>query len=691
MFNFLPVSVKVNRGVVTISHIPSRVMERDIQKFYETSRINKYMFNTVGYNSISFNEFFALEVYFILTQMIAKPMRYSYVNVRVLKNIADALKENTWLRNIDLAMPDRLDFKQLDQMLLPPLPKQREFLEAYNKTVSNYQLRGMLLAAAVGAGKTITSLYIAACVKATRIVVICPKPTVHRVWVETASTLYKKPTTHWNYDSGKAYNYEKIAIFHYEALDKALVMVRDLKTDNVTVILDESHNLNDMKAMRTQRFIDLCNELDASNVLLVSGTPIKAMSSESIPLFRAIDPLFTESTMERFKKIYAGNTNAATEILSHRLNLVSFKVEKAELNLDKPVFQELKIKIPNGDKYTLESIAVEITEYAKQRISYYTERFDLYKEIYDDCITLALEKVLDPHKPTRVLLDAEADFMKYRDTVKVLQRAHDRGGLTFLTQEMAFCNQYEKNVIIPNLESKEDRDNFKEAKTIVKYLKLKVQGECLGRILGRKRIEAHVDMVPYIDFDGIVNSTQKKTLVFTSYAEVIQACEKQETKLGFTPLSVYGKATSQLTSIVGDFASNPDLNPLNATYASLGTGVPLIMADTMIIINAPFRDYILQQTIGRIHRIGMTTQPRVFTCILDTGDKPNISSRSVDILKWSQDEIQRILNIESPYKLTDTDDVEAIPAMEELLMPHEIHRMRTDAPIMPATPFFNHW
>lgn len=691
MFNFLPVSVKVNRGVVTISHIPSRVMERDIQKFYETSRINKYMFNTVGYNSISFNEFFALEVYFILTQLIAKPMRYSYVNVRVLKNIADALKENTWLRNIDLAMPDRLDFKQLDQMLLPPLPKQREFLEAYNKTVSNYQLRGMLLAAAVGAGKTITSLYIAACVKATRIVVVCPKPTVHRVWVETASTLYKKPTTHWNYDSGKAYNYEKIAIFHYEALDKALAMVRDLKTDNVTVILDESHNLNDMKAMRTQRFIDLCNELDASNVLLVSGTPIKAMSSESIPLFRAIDPLFTESTMERFKKIYAGNTNAATEILSHRLNLVSFKVEKAELNLDKPIFQELKIKIPNGDKYTLESIAVEITEYAKQRISYYTERFDLYKEIYDDCITLALEKVLDPHKPTRVLLDAEADFMKYRDTVKVLQRAHDRGGLTFLTQEMAFCNQYEKDVIIPNLESKEDRDNFKEAKTIVKYLKLKVQGECLGRILGRKRIEAHVDMVSYIDFDGIVNSTQKKTLVFTSYAEVIQACEKQETKLGFTPLSVYGKATSQLTSIVGDFASNPDLNPLNATYASLGTGVPLIMADTMIIINAPFRDYILQQTIGRIHRIGMTTQPRVFTCILDTGDKPNISSRSVDILKWSQDEIQRILNIESPYKLTDTDDVEAIPAMEELLMSHEIHRMRIDAPIMPATPFFNHW
>lgn len=691
MFSFFPIDVRTNRGVVTISHIPSRTMERDIQKFYDTSRINKYMFNTIKGSSISFNEFYALEVYYIFDQMAKKPLRYQYTNVRVLNSILEKLKQNTWLRNIDLTLPDRLDFKELDQMVLPPLPKQQQFLEEYNKTVSNYGLKGMLLAAAVGAGKTITSLYIAACVKATRIVVVCPKPTVHRVWVETASTLYKKPTTHWNYDSGKPYQFEKIAIFHYEALDKALDMVKDLKTSNVTVILDESHNLNDIKALRTQRFIDLCFQLEADNVLLVSGTPIKAMSSESIPLFRAIDPLFTEDTMERFKKIYSGNANKATEILAHRLNLVSYKVEKSELNLEHPIFEDLKIKIPNGEKYTLEAIAVEITEYAKERIDYYKGKFDLYQDVYDRCIENAMSVVMDMNKPRRVLLKEEEDYKEYRDTVRKLQRAHDRGGLSFLTKEMAFCNQYEKNVIIPNLSSKQDRDDFKEAKTIIKYLKLKVQGECLGRILGRRRIEAHIDMVPYIDFDGIINSTQKKTLVFTSYAEVIQACEKEERKLGFSPLSVYGKATSELTSIVQQFATNKDANPLNATYASLGTGVPLIMADTMIIINAPFRDYILQQTIGRIHRIGMTTQPRVFTCILDTGDKVNISSRSVDILKWSQQQIQQILNIESPYKLTDNEEGEVIPAMEELFFGiTDLDSTIKPPPASPA-PFFNEW
>ena len=613
MSRFFEINVRVNRGIVTIENIPVRSMHTDIQNMYETSRINKYIFNTVGSRKVSFNEFFALEVYFILDKLINTRRRYYYTNIRLLTEIKQKLKANTWLRNIDTDVPDRLDFSQLDQLILKPLPKQQEFLELYNKTVSKYRLNGMLLAAAVGAGKTMTSLYVAACVKSTKVIVVCPKPTVYRVWMETAKTAYKEPQSHWCYDSGKPYNFEKIAIFHYESLDKAIEMINDLKSEKVTVILDESHNLSDIKALRTQRFIDLCKELNAQDVLLVSGTPIKAMATESIPLFRAIDPLFTQDTMERFKKIYAGQSSKATEILAHRLNLVSFKVQKSELNLDKPIFEDIKVKIPNGDQYTLEAIGLEITAYAKERIKYFQENRTHYKEIYEKCLAEALKVLTDPKRSRREIMDEENYYKEYRQKVIAIMRAHESGLLYQVSDEMVFCNNYEKNKVMPNLSSKADREAFKEAKTVVKYLKLKVQGECLGRILGRRRIECHVDMVPYIDIAGIANSTEKKTVVFTSYAEVIEALEKHELKSGLSPISVYGKATSNLSNIVRDFAINPNINPLNATYASLSTGVPLIMSDTMIIINAPFRDYILQQTIGRIHRICMTTQPREIT------------------------------------------------------------------------------
>jgi hypothetical protein len=238
----------------------------------------------------------------------------------------------------------------------------------------------------------------------------------------------------------------------------------------------------------------------------------------------------------------------------------------------------------------------------------------------------------------------------------------------YMAQEMAFCTGYEKKHILPYLLNGADKAAFKEAKSVVKYYKLKVRGECLGRILGRRRIEAHVAMTPHLDYDTIINSTEKKTIFFSSFTEVIEAAEQRLRALKYHPLSVYGKTTGQLSSIVREFDVNPIANPLLATYASLSTAVPLIMADTLIMINPPYRDYILQQTVSRINRLGATTQTYCYTCILDTGDVPNISSRTVDILKWSQNQIEQILQIKSPYKIEDDPDLEngELPAMEEL-------------------------
>ena len=72
------------------------------------------------------------------------------------------------------------------------------------------------------------------------------------------------------------------------------------------------------------------------------------------------------------------------------------------------------------------------------------------------------------------------------------------------------------------LGNKADKEKFIHSKTLVKYLKLKVRGECLGRILGRKRINAFRDLVKYINFEPFIETTEKKTVIFTTYKEVIE-------------------------------------------------------------------------------------------------------------------------------------------------------------------------
>ena len=105
-----------------------------------------------------------------------------------------------------------------------------------------------------------------------------------------------------------------------------------------------------------------------------------------------------------------------------------------------------------------------------------------------------------------------------------------------------------------------------------------------------------------------------------------------------------------------------EINPLIATYQSLSTAVPLTVADTMIMVNAPFRDYIHQHAISRIHRIGADTQVTVYIASLDTNGVPNLSTRSIDILAWSQTQVEQIMNMKSPFPVSETGGV----AMESI-------------------------
>jgi hypothetical protein len=376
-------------------------------------------------------------------------------------------------------------------------------------------------------------------------------------------------------------------------------------------------------------------------VIWASGTPIKALAVESIPLIRCIDPTFTPEVEKRFKAIYGSSVERATDMLAHRLSGLMYKIEKKELNLIAPIFREIKVTVPNGGRFTLKAVKDDMVKFTDERSAYYASRKKDDERFFYG--------VLDTF--VRTLSSSQrAEYTNYMRCLRIVQQY--QGDARFCKEEMVYCNRYEAKVIIPTL-TKDVRDKFREAKTIVKYVKLKIQGECLGRVVGRARIDAHLAMAPKIDYVSIMQSTVKKTLVYTSFVEVVKLLQTHFEELGLDALFVYADTNKSLSSTISKFRDDAEANPLVATYKSLSTAVPLIMADVMLLVDAPWRDYQLQQTVSRISRLGADTQTYVYTAILDTGELPNISTRSVDILRWSQDQVAAITGIKSPFEIGD--------------------------------------
>jgi hypothetical protein len=380
------------------------------------------------------------------------------------------------------------------------------------------------------------------------------------------------------------------------------------------------------------------------DILLLSGTPIKAVPIEAVPMLRCIDSLFTKEVEESFRKIYRASNNKGTDILANRLGLISFKVQKDELGLKEPIFHKVSLNTPNAQYFTLDAISIRMKEFVTQRKQYYANEYTNHKRIWD--------QALQEYELSISLTDFKSRS-KFIDYIKDVNILIDSGGRFVDPELFKRCNSFEVNVIIDFL-MKNDMHLCKEYKSIrsaIKYVGLKIQGECLGTIVGGARIDCHVEMSKCIDFKSICESSIKKTVVFTSFTEVLESCRETFKNQKLFQLEVYAKTNKDLPNIVKRFKDDERANPLIATYKSLSTAVPLTMADVMILIDSPWRDYVLQQAVSRIHRLDSNTQTNIYTFELDTGDKMNISKRSTEILKWSQKQIQDIIGISSPFMM----------------------------------------
>lgn len=631
------IDVTEDQKLIHVEGLPADMVARDITKIWSTSKITNFMFSQMGRSSVAFNPFFAPDIAYTLQTVIAQRSRY--YNNRALQKVIDLLYKNTWLKStIEEDHPAILDFHSLDQLNLELLPHQAEFLNIYNKMVPRMRLKGYILAASPGSGKTINSIALGLTLNADVQIYIVPKNSVDEVWSKTLGTIFKKPQKHsfWTSTSNKPLEWGyKHYVFHYEQLGRAIEFFKENKNSmrKPFLVVDESHNLNELGSLRTGLWIDLCRVIDCQHILPMSGTPLKAIGNEAIPMLTVLCSDFNEDASTRFREIFGKNSSRANDILRNRLGMMMFKVDAVKEH--EPVETRLDVKMPNGDAYTLENVKDVMRKFIEERMAYYKSKFKEYEKTYFYALSI-FERTL--HGGQDVMA-----FKKYQNHVSQIRRGYDP---KTMKEMVAWVNHYEKSRIAPTL-PRDLKVAFLDARSVVKYMDLKVQGEALGRVLGKMRAQCHVDMVPHVGLPRLIDGSLSKTVIFTSYVPVVRACDEYLQKAGYQPLLVYGDTNKDLKSIIGRFAEDEDLNPLVATFDSLSTAVPLTMASTSVFMNSPFRDHEYKQARARTARLGQKYPCTIWNVFLDTNGEPNISTRSNDIMNWSREMVAQMMGTNS--------------------------------------------
>lgn len=643
-FNFSPSVEKVGSYYV-VSGINLNAFEIDLRTNFGTSVIFNRMIVKINSRKFKIHQFFMVELAWILDHFTTNKNKRQVDRYRVgmykYKGLYDEIKSKTWIEStFNTYAPYNVD-KALKDFVYSPYPDQRQFLDDYARIKFGYQLRGCLLDAEPGSGKTFTSLVWSAMISPYKTLIVVPKHLVNKPWVnEMTNNYFKKAPKIWtSLDNTNPLDHMDCQYFiiYKENLrrgeyDKLISAMSKNGKEPIKVIVDESHNYNEHKSQQTQGLIELCTNSYVSDVLFMSGTPIKAQGRETFALFTIIDKFFDKFVQDDFLKMYGRDNAFLNEMLAHRLGRIKYTITKIE-GMDKPPEPILvPISFPGAERYTLSSIRAEMMNFITERVAYYNKVLPDYVRDWN---------VFVNHYRTWIKGDQleEMELNQYVETVNYF-RKHGYNNFTD-ADKSKFCHKVEAK--IENELRGDDLKYFRNIKSAVKYVGLKIRGEALGRVLSKARMEAVRDIIRHADLPSRINAVQKKTVIYTSYIEVIRELMNYFEEVGVNSAYVHGENSSEIDKIVNQFAVDKNLNPLITTYNTLREGYPLIMANQLILMNAPFRSYELKQTIARIYRKGQDAECFVYMIDLDTGAEENITSRSIDIMEWSKEQVDVLL------------------------------------------------
>jgi len=665
------VSASERKLYITLHGFNGHALVDEIYKIWRTSRIENQVFNDIGRFSVTFHKFFLLDIIYTLETIVKQP--YTSLSRRSILKAIDALKNLTDLRIVfDGTQVNSIVDKSTYRLFRKtPQSWQDEYLDIYSDRIQRYKLTGHLLDAKPGTGKTLGSLFLMEALKCDTIIVVAPKAVIIDAWKNTIEEEYKQVPHYWHsiMPTSPTLN-NHLYVLHYEYLPKFMDFINSQNRSSfgkVGLVLDECHNFNEENSNRTQTLIELTRK-NVNYSLWMSGTPIKKLGKEIIPLESCIDPLFDEDCRKRFIGVFGRSSDRALDILANRIGIISHTVQSTNVITDiKLNTYTANVSLQNGQEYTIPSIREKMKKYIEERSKFYKANMDSFIQDFRDAIQYYQETIR--HKPQEK--EALNTYLQY---IEEIRRGYDP---VAMKEQAMYCNRFEKTKIIPVL-PKELKDPFRKAKSVYKYVQLTIMGECLGVILGKSRIDCNIDLalnlgnmklIPEgnasplgeMSLADVINNASKKTIIFSSFVEVVTNLKTQLIQQGFNPLVVYGDTNKDLPKIIDTFDRDDTSNPLIATFQSLSTGVRLTMANTIIMLNSPYRDHEYKQAVARAFRKGQDTDVNVINVLLDTGGVPNISTRSKDIA----DEAANIVALIMGVKRVDLDTLSNESFLEE--------------------------
>ncbi len=621
--------LKKQSSYYKIDFFPVSLFVRDVTKLYKSSRIQHILqsqgIRFFGHSSISIHSFFIPEFLYILRSL---PDRMSY------RKTINELQTNSWISNTTKSHSPRIRISNISKNMNVELSSyQTDFLKVYDQKVQQYKLNGYILGFEQGLGKTLTGLALMESLSKDCIIIIAPKSTLSSVWKSHLDEFYKMKNQEWIVNTKTDPKNKKFYIFNYESLSKFNEVKSEiLAHKNIGIIVDESHNFLHLNSIRTKNLHHIQTMTNCEDLLLMSGTPIKAMGVEMISALILLDKYFDDDALEIFKKAFGLNTEFAAEILKTRMGIILHRKLKREV-LDLPEKHErvIKVKIPNGNRYTLKNVKEQVIKFVKVREQFYSKERNKFKKDFEECITYLEKK-----------MGSDPQFKDYLKTIRYLENHGYDPRNRKLVELVKIANEYERVVIIPVL-PKDLKQKFIKSKSVVKYLELKIRGEVLGGLLPRLRAEMTFEVLQNSEISKIIRGAVKKTICFTTFANVAREAIKYFELERFKPILMSGDTSGDIKTILSKFKTISEVNPLVATIQTLSTGVTLTEANTMFFLNKPWRDSDYRQASDRIHRIGQDSEVTIYTLLLDTGPDPNLSTRMEDIMNWSKEMFQTIV------------------------------------------------
>ena len=642
------VKVEERNNITYVLNVSGEVVKDLVDTTWRHPQLGKYLFTYVGKTFFSFNSFFAPDVVFIINKLVSSG-KYGWKTVELLTEVKDKLYKHTWLSRTLKTYPTLVDTAGLNQFKLAAYPKQRAFFKQLDITLSKYGTRGYLLAGVPGSGKTYVGLATSICLKPTSkyrpTIIISPKNARESVWQESITTsLFKKGRSVWVYDTDQeltnGYDYY---VFTPESVDMALVLGRVLTKASISyfTIIDESQRFNEMTAIRTHRVIELCSLCPDEYFLWLSGSPIKKLGSEMIPFLIAADPvLFDKDTQARFRKIWGVSPGLASEIFYNRFHdEIAFTISDVDAGKKPADYQDILIKVPDAEAqpFLISSISDEMTKYMQDRLALYQADLDHHKTV--------IRRTFSAYEDTLTTPDQISEWNLYKDRYN--RDKYNEPNVTSYVKQ--WVRNYERQKILPNV-GISLRAEFPTSVSIVRTMTERVRGEALGKVVAKRRAECAYLLASHADIPSIISNAEAKTMIFASNKMPLQKLAEDLKKLGFLP-----KVLSTSSDIPA-FRTDPKVNPALTTFSFLSESVPFLMANWLIMLNKPFRQYTWEQTCARIARKGQTRTAHIRGLVLDTGDVPNISTRGDMIINSCRSDLRGLIGEDFSGPVTSVTD-----------------------------------